>query len=356
MNIYWTDLKRFLVNSFKKLILLSTLLIVVIIGLIYIYKNNSNLDAAEESVENEFNDMEDSKEAYFRFYIENHDGEYFNNAKIIDELFNLDETYVSVKNNTGIDLLKLVEKQDLKEKEDLNEKEEESQDSSKTYQPVIVKVDSSSNIITATFETGNSDKNLEIAEFYRNYLFTEEMEILKNKTVYSIEAIKLFDGEENNDNTEIEKTSSNKFSVIDGFIAVALGVTFSFLFIFSKELFSRKLNYSFSYNTGDPDYFIVYDLKDENSTYAEQFVKIPFDHNRITLCENNLKNIKEMDAYFLGELKITNSLSNLDKDTQIDEIIIKVISKHTSRQWYNQQLELAKLWGVPVKVIQINPK
>src|SRR5699024_7406098 len=104
MNIYWLEIKRFL-NKNKKTIIIGTLIFGALLGGVITFLNQTN---AEEEQETEIEDSQevfenDSRSAYFRFYIEKIDGSSFSNSATLNELFNMEELYEKVLTETDID-------------------------------------------------------------------------------------------------------------------------------------------------------------------------------------------------------------------------------------------------------------
>src|SRR5699024_9511722 len=105
-----------------------------------------NQPSSEENQETEIEDSRevfenDSRSAFFRFYIEKPDGTAFGNSATMDQLFNLDSLYDNALTETDIDIKRI--KEIAEEKEIID------------FSPVKVKVNGDSNIFVAIFETGD---------------------------------------------------------------------------------------------------------------------------------------------------------------------------------------------------------
>lgn len=360
MNLYWIELKRFLKRYYKLIISLAFLIAVLFTGLMYLVKDEP-LEEEDPVVEENADVFQgDSRPAYFRFYIEQPDGSTYTNGATVDELFNLEEMYERASESTGVDLFSIEEEV----REQLSERNTEI-DTEEEFTPVSVAIDTSSNIFTAIIATGNNEDNIEVANFYNDYLFNEGFEILDNNLVYTIESPQLSepgikeDNELEESNNQTQKISI-KDIIIDSLIGLVIGFMLSIGLFYVKELFSRKLNYSFTYNTGNPDYFELYDSKIKNKEFVRQFIGIPHDNNKVllsqvpqnTLVKDLLANSTNHNDY--GSIIEYNSLLESTLSTKIDEIIIIVLPNETDRKWFNEQIELSKLRRVPIKIIQIN--
>src|SRR5699024_10378070 len=333
MNLYWIEIKRFLKKYYKIILLSSILFSVFFIGILFITKKDTTID--EDSLDEDNIEIfgGNSKPSYFRFYVEQPDGYTYTNGATVDELFNLDEMYELASERTGIDLFSL--------KEEIHSQLNESEE---VLKPVNVKIDTSSNILTAFFITGNDTDNLKIASFYYNYLFNEGFEILDNNLLYSLEEPQLSEpriAEEEkleNDSKPI-KNISIKEIVKDGAFGFVLGCRLSIGFVVVKELFSKKLNYSFTYNTGNPDYFVLYDSKITTVEFIHQFISLPFKNKKIfvtlNISNNTIKELISGSNDLENQCEKYHSLSDIPVSKEIDEIIIFVLSNDTSRKWYN---------------------
>lgn len=355
MNIYWKDLKLFLKNNFKKIIVRSIVFFVLFTGMMYFLKvitakSNEEMHE-EEEILSVFED--DSRPAYFKFYIKKPDGNTYTNGATIDSIFNLEKAYEYVLEETGIDLKEI--KIELQPK-DIDEE----------FKPVQVDIDSSSNIFTTIIDTGNNQDNMKVATSYYNYLFDDKIEILNNNSLYSIEEPELIRVYEEGDieGNSVQEISSREV-LVDAFIGLALGFIISVITLIIKELFSEKLNYTFSYNTGNPDNIMLYESREEQIEVLLQFIGSPFLKEKIIISEkklnNNIRNLLELNGEItLGErkdqvmlLREYKSVSEVDLSNNIGEIFIIVSLTNTSRSWYNQQMELSNLRKTPIKIIQI---
>src|SRR5699024_1477764 len=173
MNIYWLEIKRFLKEN-KKNIIMGTLLLGVLLGGAITFLNQTD---TEEDQETEIEDSRevfenDSRSAYFRFYIEKVDGSSISTAATLNELFNMEELYEKVLTETDIDINEIKEFAEDKEIID--------------FSPIKVKINGDSNIYTAIFETGDNRDNMSLANYFYNYLFDKQFNMLEKHTVYSL--------------------------------------------------------------------------------------------------------------------------------------------------------------------------
>src|SRR5699024_5269420 len=279
MNIYLLEIKRFLKEN-KKNIILGTLFFGVLLGGIITVLDQSNSE--EEEQETEIEDSKkifenNSRSAYFRFYIEKKDGSSLNNAATMNELFNMESLYEEILVETNIDIEEIKELAEEKKVPD--------------FSPVKVKINDS-NIYTAIFETGNNKENMILANYYYNYLLEEHFDLLENhKTYLLVEPEFVKDKEEQKNeisqskNSKIELIKDNIINIITGFI-FAIALSFGLLLL--RELFVKKLNFIFGYTAEDFDDFIVYDKQFNNEKSVQYFVGTPNDAEKLILTEVGL--------------------------------------------------------------------
>lgn len=362
MNAYWFEIKRLLKNH-KKTIVIGSILFAVLMTVLF-----PLLDSSENQVDELVVDVperafgEDSRPAYFQFYIEHEDGSVFTNFATLEEIFNNESLYSEIDKEIDIDLKQI--KKDVRKQTPLV-----------NFNPVTVTLNGSSNILTVLFDTGSNSNNLKAARHYNHMLFNDEFEFLNNNFLYEINAPQLIEGPEldvDKDETIQDEVSSKiPFSdtIKTGFTGLLLGLFLIVSFIFGKEFISRKLNYLFGYIKIESSDFAIYDSEFNKSNMISHYIGTPFGSEKIVLSEKLLSNHEQ--TILIGEqnnelsfeknssateLVNETTLTDINYDNNFTEIIITVVSGETSRKWYKQQINLSKLHHLPVKTIQINNK
>src|SRR5699024_9704084 len=146
--------------------------------LIYTQKNRKNSTSEEVNESSEvFND--DSSLGYFQFYIEYPDGDQFTNVGLLNQLFNSELMYENVLARTSINI---------------DELKDDALDfgADDDFQPINVSIDSSSNVFTASFDTGSNRDNIKLANFYYEYLLGDNFNVLQNNNIYEMNAPQIF--------------------------------------------------------------------------------------------------------------------------------------------------------------------
>ena len=357
MDIYMLEIKRFFKDNQKFIIATTLILGILIAGLNIFLNQSSELEEQNtEVVESQGVFNEDSRPAFFRFYVENSDGYAFSNAVTLDQLFNLGSVYDDVKAETNIDIKKI--KETALEKGNLD------------FSPVRVSVDYDSYIFIATFETGNNSKNLQLANFYNNLLLNNEISILENHTIYSLVEPQLVPELEEATDEEAEEGSNKeildqtqrtlmdwvKEIVISLIIGLVLAAVFSTGVMLLKELFGKKLNYFFGYDGESFDNYIVYDKQLANDESVQYFVGLDNSLNKLILMESEI-NQSEKEVLFNNlefNFDFSQSITSTRISNKYDEIILIVNPCSTTRKWFNNQVKLIGLHDAKTKLVQMN--
>lgn len=366
MKSNWIEIKRFL-NDYKKFVFIGSSIISLLFFLVLYSSDMTNEKSTKTEDENlallSGKALNDAQPAYFKLYIEDKRGIAYKNSLIINQYFNLDSVKEKIKEEIGIDIKK------VEKKIPLNQLENE-------IKVINISRDEKSYLFTASFNLGSERKNLIIAEYYYNLLNSEAFPILKDKETYVFEEPKIFENTEEDSITEEVDGERNNLksdtflvSSINHLKKLVIGFIFGLIFTMSlalfKVIFGKRLDYYFTYIQED-DVFIVADKNLENKDFIRQIVTYPFTDNKIILSE------KKIDAYtkdiLIDNNKITfdeneknkilminiQTISELEIDTTISEIIVIVYSKFTTRKWYEKQREFAEINKIPLKIIQIN--
>lgn len=348
MNIYWLETKRFIAKH-KKNILIGTLIFGVLISGVL------TLLSRRTTAEVEVNEIEDSNEvfenesrtAFFRFFIEHIDGYSFNNPALLDDLFNSEDLYNDILAETGVDMQAI---KDLAEEKEITE-----------FSPIKVIISHESYILTAIFETGDNRSNINIANFFYNYLLSGQIPILEDYKINSIDEPRLVEAIEENEDTKAIQSQNSKTELLKTIIknliiGVILGIVLVLGIILLIELFGKKLDFVFGYNAEAFDSFMLYDKNLDNKKVIQYFVNTPHVAERLILAETNL-NQEDKDLLFVESdvgYDISQSIETSTISNKYNEIILIIKPNETTRKWYNKQRKLIDLHDAKTKIIQIN--
>lgn len=348
MNLYWLEIKRFIKEYAIKIVIGAILLGILLGGaLTYLRQSSPEKEQEEEIEDSELVFENDSRAAFFRFYIERPDGTSFNNAPTMNDLFNMRDLYQEVLTETNIDIEEIKELAEEKEVPD--------------FSPIKVSTRNDSYIFTAVFETGDDQDNLELANFYYDSLFGERFSILENNKIYSVtEPILVEDTEE----AEAEKVTQSKKStseivrtiISNSVIGIILSTALMIGLALLNEMFGKKLNFIFGYDAEDFDEFMIYDKKLDNEKSLQYFARIPHSAKKLVLVETGLSEAEEGKIFNNSDsnIDISHSIESTSTSDSYDEIIVIVKVSETTRKWYNDQRKLIGLQDAQSKLIQLN--
>lgn len=332
MNETWIEIKRFFMD-YRKFILIGSIIISIIFaGFNYLAENVLVPDEEEMEIDRE----ENPSSAYFQFYIETENATIFANGAIVNQFFNLRETYNNINQEIGIDLIELI---------------------SEGEQDVVISVtrDGNSGLFTTEINVGNESDNYEIANFYYNQIFNDEIHFLEDKSIYSFVEPRLRETDED-DIIIGENTQSVLPSMVQNLVVgfIVGGVAFLGLALL-KELFGKKLSYSFAYESDRSNSFTLIDADLKNLSLLKMLTRRNEIEPKLCVIEDDGDAVSH--DYLDQNSSITNDLLNsLNSDSPINEldVVLIVIPGKTTRKWFKRQLKIMELKELQYKIVQIN--
>lgn len=364
MNSMKIEIKKFFRNNIKKLIIL-TLLIGTILAIVTFFIDSDlteqeDTDVTQEKIEPTI--------AYFQFYVEKEDGNPLNSLAIIQEYFSREVVMqeMSAQTSTPLENILLGDEQYLEQKDinDLNNTDTTENEISNKNDFIAIEMYKGqySNLFTLTVKSKDSEKNMEITEYYYDLVANDEVSIFNDKNVYIFSEPKINDSLLVIDETvEIDANIEESTSIINILGAYLLAFIMVLSFLVLKTLFSQKLTYSFSYLWNETDLFLVHDSSAENHDEVKQFINIPQSNKKVILSENeiskNVMDILQIDftENISNQKEVYHSVTEIKLDDLFEDIIIVIHAGETTRDWYRHQQQLLSISNVnSVKIIQLN--
>lgn len=366
MYISWIEIKRFLKDSYK-LIIVGTIVFSILFGISITLLNNSRRTEAPTTSESGLEEIEmdnifDSSPAYFQFYSEYVDMGQFTNVTLFRQYLNLSSIKEDIEDETGVDISAIEE--EIKTTYNIEE-----------FSVFQIVRDETSNLYTFITNTGDEEDNLKVSEYYFSIITEREIPFLQDKLIHTFVEPKLAaDMSEESDLEEAGDIAQETTSPINSILTIVRNIIVGFIIGFVimigiallKALFSKYTNYSFAYDIDDNDSFFIYDPSLNNADKVGHFVGLPFASEKLILSQSPLnRSIKDL---LTGNVDITfdndqdSSTTLIEERSIMDvkindgykETIIIVRPNMTSRKWYKSQREVLKLSNTTVKVIQIN--
>lgn len=349
------EIKRFFKKYIKNILIVS-LLLTAVFSALYLLKTDTEPEDDEYSGALTDPELFDGN-AYFKFYIEDENQQAFTNTVLLNQYLRLEENLAEISKDTNTNLLEAFEEQ--KVSLELNPLD--------TTPVIEIRRDNKSQLMTLYVRLEDVEDNKKIAAYLFDELLNNKISVLENKDVYPFLEPSIFEEPIDTSSTQDVFSSLNiGKTVIVVIILMILSMILMIAIFLGKELFSQKLNFSFSYSTDELTEFNLYSDKIGNNYEVSKFLSAPGFTEKILIIQNNLpqlENISESTIVNKSENKleidttkfyIYKELENTEELRQVSEIIIVVEAGKTDRSWFNAQKRVASLYNKPIKVLQVN--
>lgn len=350
-----SELWRFFIENLKKILGLTILLALVIVGIAYgvqslpqnhlIGIQDEPVSAEQLKKDNErLSKVYTQEPAEFQFVVSDRNGEIIENSYIFDEYFSSPEVVKDIKENTGIDISKTIQA-------------EKDFDLLKTqnYRGSIAAIrDLSSSMITLRVLVGESkEENLKVARYLQSLLENDEVAIVKGLTVSIVTEA------ENKELLNLQEISSvptegtlaqlvigGTFSPVTiSILGVILGFLLATVFVFIFHFFGQTIRYGFDYTVNFEDSQVIINPKKTKNLVEHLNAMINSEEKQEGLV------LSEVD---LGE-GIQKVSEGLNPETAgFKSAMLFIQTGKTSKQWYRQMRDLLAIYDVPVRIVQIN--
>lgn len=338
-RIFFKESRRFLKEN-KKRIMLFTILGAVIFALfilVNLMKNNDS-SSLENARTEEISDM-----AEFSIYIEKKDWIPFNNNALLEKVLFSEKPVKKVEQETGIKFANLLELQ----------KEEEFIPTGEDRGVIGVLRDVTNEAMVFQVKIGTEKDNMEVANYYFDMIMNNEVDILKDKKIYVLNAPEIkeltqqdlaFVEENNNEISPLVLIIQLFVSLFAGFI---LGVLVSIFY----HIFNKKISYAFNYNIDEKDIFLI--ERESQDKFIYDIIN-PKNEDKIIVVENSLPS-KVLNKLSSPDQKVitTTNLIEIDPKIEMAEIVFVIVENNTTKFWYNSQREYLKRFDSKIKIVQV---
>lgn len=355
MKHLFIEIKRFF-KKYIKSILLVSILLTAVFSVLYLSSTDNTSEEDEQTGALSDPELHDGN-AYFKFYIEDENQLAFTNTVLLNQFIRLEENLSSISENTNTDLLEAYEEQ--KVSLELNPTD--------TVPVIEIRRDNQSQLMTLYSRLDNPEDNIRVANYLFDQLSNNNVPVLEDKAIYLFTEPNLFEEPEESATPKDVFSSLNIVEtalviIILFFLSIILMIAFFLL----KEMFSKKLNFSFAYTTDESTEFALYSKELENTYEISKFLSAPGFTEKLLIHQNDVSQLKTIYNDMSAEepqdtlnidttvLYSCNTLENREEMKQISELVIVVESEETDRKWFNEQKKVASLYNKPVKVLQIN--
>lgn len=339
IKILMNEIKTFIIEN-RKTIIFSTSIVLVIVILIQV---TSSIFVAKEDDNNTSNEV--LQQTYsFDVYVEQDNLGVFTNSYLLESLLTRDDIVSEIEKESNLTISPVLEK--------YNESHEVI--TTTDDDPINVKRDTSTNIMTVSFGIGTGEENREAAEVYYEWFSTTDLAFFDDKSVFEISEPQVMEKETIDEQLETNSPISIIIRLIlTLFGGIVLGVVISLM----RVLFNKKIMYGFAYSWGEEDIYLNYSDNNQYNDIAHSIAQPNFG-NKVILSETDLnsdfrKSLKEL-AQDKSNLIFSSNVSQVDSTIAVDEFVIIVKRKESTKQWYqNQRRQLKSYRSSIIKVVQI---
>lgn len=346
MKALWIELKRFIKDKVI-LIIIGSLIISALYTVGMALFNRGAPDLEEDDLVGMEVADNNHDSAYFYFYVENQDGTGFTNTSILETYFRFDSTLEEVSAQTNVPIYDII-----------NTARENAENTREAEEEILLLERNDYSMMFGLFvNTGNKNDNLAVASYYRDMIEGGGVPFLENKDVFVLVEPQIVE-DDMVEEADVETTSSVSIRslILSAVVGLILGMVIMLGGTIVVSLFSKKLNYSFTYTWNEEDQFLLSDPRLKNEDEVSQLMQLPLQKGKVLLLEDGVENkLKETVTNMKPNvIEQKNSLADINVNESVTEVIIVIATKSTSRAWYRKQRRLLEAYEVPVKVIQTN--
>lgn len=314
------ELQRFIKNNLKRFFIITGVLFVILsaalFGLDWLKSANSP-DSGESDIEYIHQ---------FDLFIENSDDSMFSNPSIIRENIVLSGLHEQIEDELNIPLTV------------------EDEETAETEFKYHLHRDSNSGRYTFIVNLDNMEDSELLANRFYDAFDNNEISVIDDKDI-TLFSEPYFVDEENGEESYLEQESY--FNVKNLIVFAVFSAIIAVGYIILKDLFSKTINYYFSYDADKVNQFILIDKQLNN--FNDIDVIKDSATNTLYLSDNSSESLAGIE---------TKSLDQTDGQLikTFDDVVIFVVPFETRKKWYRKQKEIIEWFDKPVKVIQVNAK
>lgn len=344
-----SELWRFFKDNILRILLGALLVAFLTVGGRYLISNYLFADQKESA--DYLAEIYKQEPASFKAVVTIEDGQLFSNAHLYDDYFTTPAVVAAVEEETGVAIQETLDHEQVLELF-----------KSPSFRGSIGGVrDAASGVFIFRFLVAeNAEDNLRVAQAYRDILINTDIPFAENHTINIVvePAIgEMLDIEEvtslaNPEVLDIYQSENVPSMVIYGVLGFVIGIILMTFFFFLLRLRKTKIAYAFEYAWDMNDQHVIIDNKSDTYLYSlKNAIRTPLLSNRWIISQNPLADKAWQKSSSDGEMMVADLGEMADLDQGPKQIVIIVSANHTDKSWYKEQLALAKLYNVPVKII-----
>lgn len=342
-----SELIRFLKDYALKIILSALLIGLAVASARYYFGGfeTPEMEAAYQDLKQRY----EQEPAEFQIILTNAEGAFFSNSFLIDEYFGQPEVVEKIEKETGIEFAGWVESENILEL-------------IKTSQfrgAMAALRDGSTELITVRVAVGKSaEENLQIAQAYQNFIVEETLPFLESYKVSLVNKAEIgeqlselkFSNLATTETLEHYNRISTRSAIVFGVAGAIGGAVLTALALFLLRLFKSKIGYAFDYSWAMEDrHYIFNRTNTEHEADVVAFMSIPKRDHRYVVIQGDPEKLLPVEDQ--KDLIFVTKVQDIQDD--VEEIIFVIYANQTDKAWYNEQYHMAKLYDVPVKIMQL---
>lgn len=289
----------------------------------------------------------DQEPAIFKTVITVEDGQIFSNAYAYDEFFTTPEVVQYIEQETGIAFGHTLQ----------NEIDAELLKTA-TYRGSIAGIrDSASGIFTFRFLVGaTAEENLAIAQAYRDLLVNQTIPFIETQNVNII--LEPVNAELLNidttpyvatiDTLNIYRSNRVKPLIVYGVIGFVIGIIVMIVGLILIRIFHQTIHYAFEYSWDFADQHVLFNTDNPSDVSLKDYLPTQGSY-WIVAQEGASRPISS----------ILNDVTHIYQEVPVDElqsspagILVIIVQSHiTTKNWYQRQLELGRLYHQDIRII-----
>lgn len=343
-----SELWRFFKDNLLRIIIGSLLISVITVGARYFITDYIYSDK-QESVEY-LETVYSQEPSSFKAIVTIEDGQVFSNAHLYDDYFTSPEVVQLIEQQTGIEF-----------QQTLDSEHNLELFKSPTFRGSIsgIRDTASGAFIFRILAGQTAEENLAVANAYKDLLESGNIPFMANQNIEI--TVEPFIGEivdtevylnvPTFDTLSIYRSNNARSVVVYGVLGFIVGIILMTGLFFLLRLRKKKINYAFEYSWDMEDQHILVNTSKVGSTVnLQDAIRIPILDHRWVIAQNPLADL-DNQTDDLNEVYISN-LHELN--TQLHsprQIVIVIQANHTDKQWLKEQMIMAKLYNVPIKLV-----
>ncbi|XJS10081.1 hypothetical protein ACF3NG_08035 [Aerococcaceae bacterium WGS1372] len=343
------ELWRFFKDNLLRIIIGSVLISVITVGARYFITDFIFFDRHEAVA---YLETVYSKEpSSFKAVVTIEDGQIFSNAHLFDDYFSSPEVVEYIESETGLEFQQTFDSEHTLELY-----------KSPSFRGAIsgIRDNASGTFIFRILAGQTAEENLKIAEAYRDLLESGEIQFMSNQQADII--VEPFIGEivdteeylsvPTIDTLSVYRSNNARSLFVYSVLGFIVGLILMTAIYFLLRLRKPKINYAFEYVWDLNDqHLLVNSTKENASMTLQDAISIPMLKSRWIVAQNPILTSDDGSMSEDNEQFISN-LHDVSHDMKSPQQIVLVIqSNHTDKQWLKDQMSMAKLYNVPIKIV-----